>query len=404
MKKELTVLLLLFLILAFGAGGYQIYEIKKIALIARWVMIGIMCFYGILSKKTRKLDFVDFFFGAFMAESFLSVNYSIDPTMTFQKALLLLAVIVVISFEIRRIASFKKGLIGLWNVVVKYSYYTVVFTIVGVFLGKVTYSAGRFTGLFENPNTMGLFAIVAIPVIFANILENKKRRRGKILLLTAALAFLFLSGSRTSFICAFLATLFYIVTVAKNKKPFIFGGIFLFFILFAVSEFMGIEEVPEAFESKFRTKSIIEMGGRMEAWQAALKCTEERPFLGHGYGTEGKIFDYYEIVFKKHYGGHIHNSYLSIIATNGYFGLLLMVPVLGGVALSCMRLFIHRNRLGEIKPIVMAFVGIVMALLVSAVAESWLFAFGSMISMIFWSLSATVLMIANLVKRGKELY
>ena len=405
MKKESMVILILFLTLALA--NTTLGSLTKSALILRWVWIATMGLFYILHKQFRRIDHIDVFFGLFIIESFFSRNYSISPNMTFEKSLLLLVAYLVIFFEIRRFVSFKKGLVAMYGILIRYSKYIVLITIFSVPIKGMHYGIGnRFYGIFTNPNALGIFCIVAVPTLFAAFIASKKRRMKKInlLFLAVALVVLFLSGSRSSLLATLLALGVYILAVIKNKVPYMLGAMFLFIALLAAFELMGTESITEKFENKFRIKGIARLGGRAEAWEAAKVCIRKRPFWGHGYGAEGNMFKYYNIVFKEHYGSEIHNSYLSIIATNGYLGLLLMLPVLGSIILSCIRLFVSRNKLGQEKPIAMLFVGLVLGLLVNAIAESWMFAIGSMMSMIFWSLAAAVLVLDNFLRKGSALY
>jgi len=89
MKKESTVLLFMFLVLAFAASNLNVFGIRKAAILMRWVMIGGMGYYYFSNKQFRKTDAVDFFFGLYVFESFISRVYSVNPGQTFQKALLL---------------------------------------------------------------------------------------------------------------------------------------------------------------------------------------------------------------------------------------------------------------------------------------------------------------------------
>ena len=407
MKNEANIILLLFPTLALAAANQYFASVLKIALVLRWILLGVMCFFYIWHKQFRKADSVDIFFVLFILESFLSRYYSIKPDITFQKSLLLLAMYLVVFFEIRRFISFRNGLTRFYGVLIRYSKSIISVTILSIpFIGVMHGSGGRFYGIFANPNTLGAFCVVAVPTLFASLIESKtkKKKNNNFLFLVAALVVLFLSGSRSGMLCTFFSLGFYIAAVVKNKAAYILGALFLLITLLTASVLMGTESISETVESKLRLETLTELGGRSEAWEVAKECIREKPLFGHGYGTEGDIFNYYDIVFKVHYGKYIHNSYLSIISTNGYLGLLLMMPVLGSIVLSCIRLFKRRNKLGSIKPVAMLFVGIVIGLFLHAAAESWMFSIGSLISIIFWSLAATILTLANFSRKGDALY
>jgi len=403
MKKESHIILILFITLAFAASNFRFLAVK--ADILRWCLIGVMCWYYISHKQFRRLGNIDLFFSLFIIESFVSISYSINPGMTFQRSLLLLAMYLVVFFEIRRFVSFEKGLMEFFNILRRYSKIIVLLTICSALvLGAVFGSGHRFYGIFENPNTLGAFSVIAMPTLFAGFIESKKHKKKNLLFFIATLVILILSDSRSGIFCAFLATGFYICTVIKNKTVYIIGALVLFFILFVASQFIGEKTFSRDIENKLRVNSINTAGGRTEAWGVAKKCIKARPWLGHGYGTEDSLFLFYDIAFEEHAGVYIHNSYLGVLATNGIVGFLLILRVLGSIISSCAFLYKNRNKLGPTKSATMLSVSIVIGLLVHAFVESWMFSVGSLISIIFWSLAVVVLVLADFSKRGRPLY
>jgi len=401
MKREADVMLLLFVTLALSTTNAKFGIIREAALVLRWGFIALMCFFYLANRQFRALDLVDLMFVLFIAQSFFSYNYSINPDMTLKRSVLLLAVYFVVFFEVRRFSSFKQGVVAIRTVLRRYSKFIILLIIIGYPLGANSYGVGsdRFYGIFANPNALGAFTVVAIPTLFSNLSGNRKKRLSDAFFLAVAAGLLFLSGSRTSILAVFLALGLYIFAITKNKLIYLLGGVILLPAVMILPQFIKAQDISEAVEQKMRLGEIKALGGRAEAWQAARECIMKRPVLGHGYGAEEYMFDYYGFEFQENAGGHTHNSYLGLLATNGVLGFLLIFPVLCKTLFNSLRLYRLRSRFGPEQSTVVLLVAIAMGLMLHAFAESWLFSFGSMLSMVFWTLAATIWTLAAALRK-----
>jgi hypothetical protein len=147
----------------------------------------------------------------------------------------------------------------------------------------------RFQGFFENPNNIGLVCSVGLPLAFALLL----RRRGAWEI--AGFAVLSLSllvcGSRTGLVAAGAAmALIGGLRALRGNKAAIGFVVGVGAMLFAVSLTNYFDE------NVARTESLETLSNRTHFWELAkLDYIPERPWLGHGFGTDALIHDYYGI-------------------------------------------------------------------------------------------------------------
>ncbi|HIG21942.1 O-antigen ligase family protein [Henriciella sp.] len=148
--------------------------------------------------------------------------------------------------------------------------------------------AGRFRGFFENPNNIGIIASIAGPLALIQWLNSRRFIDAAFGCFIAAN--LALSGNRS----AALAILIVISLISIRyflKTPsrgfFAVAGLALAVSLFAQTSFFE--------ETILREATLDSASDRSEFWALAQLYTERRPELGHGFGTDIIIHDYYGI-------------------------------------------------------------------------------------------------------------
>jgi O-antigen ligase len=391
-----------FLLVTLGAAATWYWPIKVIALQARWGFIGVMLLHYFRNRtEARGTDLVDRLFLAFIALCFLSVRYSIDKQITFLRSLLLLFMYWVVFREMFRFLS-KKGGIAKFKAIVTW-YVKLLFTLnVLMFLSRnpAGYVSERFRGIFENPNTVGLFGCIGLPVLFSAFVEGKgkplMKRSIDFTFLFIGATCLILSASRTGLVSALLGIFVYFtISPGKKNKYVIWASIaaFLFYQL-------GLNIIPQL-EPILRADSLSNLSGRTEAWQTAFDLIKQRPLLGYGYGTEDMIFSFHGIEFLSHAGMVVHNSFIGIAMMTGYLGFIIFAGILVRITLYGYRLYQVRETLGEVRPIADLSISVLMAGLFSAFTESWLVAIGGIASMLFWTFAMIVFLLYSHFVRGQ---
>jgi O-antigen ligase len=123
-------------------------------------------------------------------------------------------------------------------------------------------------------------------------------------------------------------------------------------------------------------RSFLSSSGRVEAWKGALRQAEQRPLLGYGFGTESRVFvdRYYTFV-----AGLPENSYVGLALQLGTLGVLALLGLVAILVLPA-----RRALLGPRRTLVAACTGAVLAGLVLAGVQSYVYAVGNIAAATFW--------------------
>lgn len=238
------------------------------------------------------------------------------------------------------------------------------------------YEGARATGITTNANTLGGYSNLAFLAAFYwhGKTAGVKRMFFAAMMITAVLTCL-LSGSRGGFVV--LCLILVLILFLKTK------GIFRILAVMAVAlggycAFTG----KLAFLNITALNRLTEAGGtnRGELWEYAINLWKQHPLFGCGYQVSNLLN-----TLAGNAGMEFHNSYLTILAEVGVWGICL----LGGVLLSravkligCMRRLQKKTEMN-----VITVCGLMMVTqLVAAYSESFLFAPGSTEACVFWML------------------
>lgn len=247
---------------------------------------------------------------------------------------------------------------------------------------------GRISGLYGNPNSLGLVAMATTALCSAAALATR-RRMVYAIFAVCALAALVLSQSRTAQLAFGLSALLVLLVVGWKRglgnlsawvlAPFVLGGALVF---------GGLELLPDRVQAALGRFGAEEGGsrfnGRETMWEAAIHLWSQRPFNGHGYAYSREALEHLAAQ-----GGwdlpvrSPHQSYLQWGLETGWLGfvplgvvfLAVMAGIVAGAGSSAWMTGLH---------------SVVLAGLLAMTMESVMFGTGFTYSWVFWIACAAV--------------
>lgn len=269
--------------------------------------------------------------------------------------------------------------------VLLFQFMNVVFCIVG--LGSA--DDGRYTGFTTNANTLGIYSSLAFWAAY----YYYKHYRGiikvfAVFMLISSFVLAILSGSRSGFVMIMLNIVVFMFLDSRSAfirvLIIIFMGITLYLMLSGSLNFLNISAL---------NRLLAENGtNRGDIWDTGIKVWRESPIFGCGYRVSKLLNNSFG-----HEGMDFHNSYLSLLAEIGIWGVS-WISI--GIAPKIMRLIRCGNDILKQSRtsgfLVAGFM--VISLIINAWSESFLFSVGSTEAFVFWMLFDW--MIVYEMKRG----
>jgi O-antigen ligase len=253
------------------------------------------------------------------------------------------------------------------------------------------------TEIWGNGNSLGAVeGVVAAPVLLwgALVASNRNLRIRRAIGCVVALYLVYFSVSRASMLATATTMLVLLVSLRRNKL--IVQG------LFGISCVVAITAIgaPRHFDD-LKT-SLVEgviykghedqgvLGSRMAPWQEAVQVIEENPFFGSGFGTstsgdkpfgETGTFSSTAATNREH-----GSSYLAITEWVGLLGIVPFIALVVFAAQGVFRVCVYLRRTGDVSHYSVPLMLVVLAGLLHAGFEDWLFAVGYYLTVLFWSL------------------
>jgi hypothetical protein len=225
------------------------------------------------------------------------------------------------------------------------------------------YLIGRFIGLMNNPNGLGLLGMLSFGVI--DLLQKSRNTslNDNFYLIFKVLLFILvlLTGSRTGM---FSMIIYLSVFQVYKRKKLLILVVLMFIPLFYITyntDFIAIFNSVGLGDS-LRTKSLESGSGRTESWLVAWDEVKNQPLFGKGMMYDNYFIDEYRETFiganqGRHWYG-VWSSYLSLLLNVGVVGLVFYL-------LFLFKCFQMANN----KKLAFAFLMLVLA---SGVTESWM--------------------------------
>ncbi len=326
------------------------------------MMIAISIIYFLDSARFTPQSNLFSFFLPFFIYAFFPLMKSSEPLEGMSKTISYALLYMVIPNYVLMIFR-REG----WRFFRHYFFFLVVILTVPYLLRYVqywwVYLAGRYHGLFGNPNGLGIFSFLNFMLFSVCLHLNGKlfTFREKVLIYGVLIWSLYMAGSRTAVVAA---AIFFFFGRFFAVSPFLGFILFLGFaasIEYAQSNLVVIVNAL-GMQKFFRVETLDDGSGRYFAWAFAWeKINTEGFFLtGGGFGNDEWVMRHnYDYLRSQGHDGGVHNSYLTMWFNTGIIGILIYFY-------GFFTAFITANKKAPIAFAVM------FATLFSVLYESWL--------------------------------
>ena len=352
---------------------------------ARWFVLGVGAFVGALTMlKERRHRFGFFHIVAFFAvlTGLLSASVSQHPDVALLKVLSVLLLFVYAATGARvaaigRESSFFSGLLVGCEI----------FVAANAFFYAIGIEA------MGNPNSLGaVMGAVGAPVLLWGLLVGgaPKVRQRRLLLYTISIYLVFSSHARAGIAAALLSSAVLCLALRKYK-PLVEGATVLVIALAATALIRpnAISSLTSSVVYKNSSNAIF--ASRISPWQSAIDNIRDHPWFGMGLGTTAKgadateghgVFSSTEAVTAEH-----GSSYLAILAGVGILGAIPFAIVLLLLIARIVRTLALARASGSMQDPAIVLAALMIAGLLHAFFEDWMFAPGNYLCVFFWSLA-----------------
>lgn len=245
--------------------------------------------------------------------------------------------------------------------------------------------AARLTGIFMNPNAIGVWCSLGLPLVLGLAFSHPVRWRRHacwILFFTGGLAAL-LSGSRGGVVGAALGIGVYVglrwarSTLALTASAAVIAA---FFVLYGV-DIIGRSDI---LMTLVRPDTLADLSDRKIWWELGVLIAEQKPMLGHGFGVSESLYASYGVdVAEGSIGASVHNTYLAAWMDIGAVGLgLLLLASAWGCWLGFQAW--RRDPKGQVGLLALALLGSTIGMAAHAFVEEKLLAAGNPWTLPYW--------------------
>jgi O-antigen ligase len=381
-----------FLLIVFLWAGMFL-PLKKEMLLARWVVLGIGAWAGVIiwfrGKHQQKFGIFHLIALFFAIAAVLSAWISSAPTAALLKALSLFLLFLYASFGARVAFDGREG--QLVRFLVSASELL-------AFGSAIVYFIFRYEA-YGNPNSLGaVMGVVVIPVLLWDVLTNQEKvlRSRRMIALVLAAALLYRSLARASFLAAAIAVV--LICLVLRQRLFLARAAFVVVVALALA---GVADAPffDQFVNSI-SSDLLYKGksgqpvyiSRVKPWNEAIESLERHPWFGSGFGTSENALDSSADSVASNGVHREHgNSYLALAEYMGVAGLLPfgVLLIILGRKLTQVWLWVWRS--GNFRHYSVPLISIITAGLIHAIFEDWLIAPGFYLCILFWSFAFAVI-------------
>jgi len=170
----------------------------------------------------------------------------------------------------------------------------------------------RLVSTLGNPNVLGAYLILVLPVLACFFLYKPSYKTG-IIFIAGALC-LFFTYSRAAWI-GFFAGILTIAVISRRR-------LIVLLCLLMMIPFAAMPGLRNRLVSIFRPSAQYGNVGRSYAWQASINMIKAHPLLGTGINTYYRVYPEYQPPGSTDRYPHAHNVFLQIGAETGLTGLM----------------------------------------------------------------------------------
>lgn len=245
-----------------------------------------------------------------------------------------------------------------------------------------------------NPNSLGaVMGVVGAPLLLWGMLvaEDRTLRYRRAAFFAIAMFLGFISHSRAGLAAAFVSC--GLLCLAMRQYKLFIKGLIVITIVLAATAIFRAEFIASTTSSILFKGANMEQGilaSRESPWHDAMDNIREHPWFGSGLGTTADSNtpnqEHGNFASSASVTGEHGSSYLSIAAGVGIIGSL---PFLGIISILLRRIFgtlTQVRRANVIADPSVALAVVILAGMVHAAFEDWMFAPGNYISVFFWCL------------------
>jgi len=371
----LIFLTILCLVLAQSSFGM----IQAAALNLRWVFFILFALHVFgdifLGRTVRKIKIFDILAIVFVIYALLSSFYSPIRSLSQERAITILLLYISVFWIIWKYV-YEQGPEKTVNLILQVTMLIFIISYLMLFISPhLSFLYGRFQGIFQNPNSIGITCAILLPLSLWQFLETKKKTA--LFLFFLMLVGLFLSASRNSINAVVIAMGYFIYMRSRKYRPLVF---FLLMSLILILTWATQTLAAHFFQAYYRTETIPTLGGRMGIWPYALELITNKPIFGYGFGVEDKILPLKYPMLRGQLGTYMHNSYLGMMLQLGIVGFIIFYSPL--FILLFKELF---SRQDSKTPLLRyALQASLIAGLLCCVFESWVYSVGNAQAFPFW--------------------
>lgn len=347
----------------------------------RWLVLAlfsmVLGFRAVSRKRLRTPHAFDAIALLFLGLALISSVYSETPDITLQRGVSLSLLYIAVFWVVWDYVD-RAGEEDLLNVLI-YSA-AIIYCLGIIYINDPTVAwqerGGRFRGVLTNPNSIGLLTGLFLPLVLWRVTQYK--RSIDIVLLGVMILSLLLSGSRSGMLASSIGATYLLYHSQKRAwaAVFVAGAIYIIVSPYVVPYDPFSDDQPfQRLVSGFGTGS-----GRLEVWPLVLPLIQDRWVLGHGFGTEEFALANAGYLFQEFQGGYFHNSYLGLAYQLGIIGVLLF----WGPLLAVFLWQLWRSRHDSKLSLSHVYEAVLLAGLISAMFESWVYSVGNAFSFPFW--------------------
>jgi O-antigen ligase len=366
--------------IALGSASYH--ELRQAGLDERWVGLGTLAAWPLVSRRRPELPASRLFcsaIAALLALGALSAAWSFDPRLTLERtaafALLLWVGVVVVPTHASAASERRELCEALAVVAVLGGLAALVAGLADPAVARQRGDTNGLRGWLENSNGMGIWCATLAPSLLA------VRSRRLALAGAAVLGAVVVWSTSRSALLAVAVVGIASLPISPQRRVAVGATALAVLATLVLSPVGG--SLPGTALGKYQTSSAdwsrTLTGARDEGWDATFDEVVHRPVAGFGFGTGDRVFAHTgaDSQFVHFQGNNPNNGYLQALLELGVLGLELLYLALAAALLTAWPLRGDPTR----RP----FLLMAIVLLIVAVAESIFTSAGGPYSVLLWS-------------------